>query len=99
MSLLQRLWNVVRRSRLDDELRQEMETHLALIEDDERSRGASGEEARRQARFRFGSPLSYRERAVDAVIATWLETAGREIAFAARRLLRTPAFTLAAVAT
>ena len=99
MSSLRRLWNVVRRSRLDHELRQEMDTHLALIEDDERSQGSSGDEARRHARSRFGNPLSYRERALDAVIATWIETAGKEIAFAARRLLRTPAFTLAAVAT
>ncbi len=99
MSPLRRLWNVVRRSRLDDELRQEMETHLALIEDDELALGSSGEEARRQARSRFGNPLSHRERALDAVIATSVETAAREIGFAARRLVRTPAFTLAAVAT
>src|SRR5437762_7388248 len=99
MSSLRRLWNVVRRSRLDHELRQEMETHLALIEDNERSQGASGEEARRHARSRFGNPLSYRERALDAVISTWLETACKEIGFASRRLVRAPAFTLAAVAT
>jgi hypothetical protein len=39
MSLLRRLWNVVRRSRMDDDLRQELDTHVALIEEEERSQG------------------------------------------------------------
>jgi putative ABC transport system permease protein len=99
MSLLRRAWNVVRRNRLDDELRQELDAHLALIEEEERDRGLNADEAHQRARARFGSPLSYRERALDAVIATWLESACKEIVFAARRLVRTPAFTLAAVVT
>src|SRR6476659_4968533 len=36
---------------------------------------------------------------IDAVIATWLETTGQEFVFAARRLLRSPMFTVAAVLT
>ena len=32
MSPLRRIWNLLRRSRLDDEMQQELETHLALIE-------------------------------------------------------------------
>ena len=34
MSPLRRLWNVVRRSRMDDDLRQELDTHVALIEEE-----------------------------------------------------------------
>jgi len=52
---LRRLWNVLRRDRLDDELRQEVDTHLALIEEEERANGA-GVQATRQARARFGIP-------------------------------------------
>ena len=96
---LRRLWNVFRRSRIDQDLRQEIETHLALIEEEERARGSSADRARVDARTRFGNPLSYRERAVDAVVATWLEMAGKEVAFAGRRLVRSPAFTIAAVLT
>jgi putative ABC transport system permease protein len=99
MSLIRRMWNVIRRRRLDDELRQELETHLALIEDEEQANGLSPDGARRYARARFGSPVVYRERALDSVIATWLEDTVREIGFAARRLLRSPAFALAAVLT
>ena len=99
MSRLQRLWNVFRRARMDDDLRIELDTHLALIEEEEQSRGASAEQARQKARSRFGSPLVYRERALDAVIATWLERAGKEIVFASRRLMGSPAFTAATVLT
>jgi putative ABC transport system permease protein len=99
MSRLRRLWNVVRRPRLDDELRQEIETHLALIEDDERAQGSSAQQARHLARARFGNPFSHRERALDAVMATGFESACKEMVFAARRLVRSPAFTLAAALT
>ena len=48
-------------TRWDDDLRIEFDTHLALIEDEERAGGASVEEARRNARARFGSPLVSRD--------------------------------------
>src|ERR1700687_3132677 len=99
MSPLRRLWNVVRRARMDDDLRQELDTHLALIEEEERAQGSSAEEARHSARARFGNALSYRERALDAIVATWLENGWKDVIFAARRLVRSPAFTLAAVLT
>jgi predicted permease len=99
MSLITRILNVFRRRRLDDDLRQEIETHLALIEEEGRANGLTTDQADREARSRFGSPLSYRERAMDAVVATWLEHALKDLLFAARRLRRAPAFTTAAVLT
>src|SRR2546425_11234032 len=99
MSPLRRIWNLVRRSRLDAELQQEIDTHLALIEDEARSQGSNPEQARRQARVRFGNPYAYRERALDEVMATWLESMYKETVFAARRLVRTPAFAITAVLT
>src|SRR5499427_2955218 len=99
MSFLRRLWNVVRRRELDDELQQELATHLALIVEEERANGLGTEGAHRRARARFGSPMVHRERALDSVIATWLENTAKEIGFAARRLLRSPGFTLAAILT
>jgi len=84
---------------MDDDLRLELDTHLALIEEEERARGSSAEEARRRARSRFGNALAYREQALDAVIATWLENACADVTFAARRLVRSPTFTLASVLT
>src|SRR5262245_587467 len=99
MSPIRRIWNVLRRHQLDAELRQEVDTHLALIEEEERAKGASDGVARRLARERFGSALVHRERALDSVIMRSVESAWKETVFAARRLLRSPAFTLAAVLT
>jgi predicted permease len=99
MSPFRRLWNVTRRGRLDEELRQEVDTHLALIEEEERAAGSTGGGARRRALARFGSPVVHRERALDTVIMTSVESAWKEAVFAARRLLRSPAFTTAAVLT
>ncbi len=99
MSPFRRIWNAIRRRQLDDEIRQEVDTHLALIEDEERANGASDGGARRHARTRFGSALAHREQALDGVMATTLESAWKEIVFALRRLLRSPAFTVAAVLT
>ena len=96
---LHRLFNLVRRGQIDDELRQEIETHLALIEESERAQGSSAEQARRDAYARFGNPAAYRERAVDAVVATSIEGLAKEVTFAARRLVRSPAFTIASVVT
>jgi len=82
---------------LDDEVRQEVETHLALIEDEERARGLSDRDARQRARSRFGNPLSHREQALDAVIAVWLDTFWQDVTFAVRQLLRRPGFAVSVV--
>jgi putative ABC transport system permease protein len=99
MSPIRRIWNAIRRRRLDDELRQEVDTHLALIEEEERANGLSAEQARRRALARFGSPMASRERSLEAIAATWLENLGKDFVFAARRLMRSPTFTVAAVLT
>lgn len=99
MSPVQRLWNVLRRKHIDEDLRQEFDTHLALIEEEGRAHGLEAEQARQNARARFGNPLAHREQAGDAVIARWFESTCKDVAFAARRLLRSPAFTLATVLT
>jgi predicted permease len=99
MSPLRQIWNLVRRRRMNDELRDEVDTHLALIEDEERANGFSAEQARRRALARFGSPSASRERSLEAVMATWIENLWKEFTFAARRLMRSPTFTIASVLT
>jgi predicted permease len=99
MSPFKRFWNLARRRQLDRDLQNEVDTHLAFIEDEARANGESDSAARQRARVRFGSPLAHREQALDGVIARSVENAWKELGFAARRLARSPAFTIAAVLT
>jgi putative ABC transport system permease protein len=91
------LWNFVWRRRLDDDLRQEFETHLALIEEEERSAGLDASDARREARLRFGNPRALREQTLDGVLARSIEQASGDLRHAVRMLRKNPAFTLAAI--
>jgi putative ABC transport system permease protein len=97
MQSLRRLWNLVRRRRLDDDLRQELETHFALIEDEERAGGLTASEARREARLRFGNPRAHRERALDQVLARSVEHAAGDLRQALRMLRKNPAFAMTAI--
>ena len=69
-SPLRRLWIVVRRSRLDDDLRDEFETHLALIEDEERGATASTRGRRATTRECASATRSRtRKQSLDGVVA------------------------------
>jgi hypothetical protein len=48
------------RTRKDQDLAEEIESHLAHARDANAARGLSPEEARRQARLRFGNPRTTR---------------------------------------
>jgi hypothetical protein len=97
MNALRRVWNLVRRGRLDDDLRQEFDTHLALIEEEERACGLDASRARREARLRFGNPRVHRERALEGVITRGLEHLASDLRHAVRMLRKNPSFTLTAV--
>jgi len=96
-SFFTRIWNVLRWGRLDDDVREEVETHLALIEEEERANGIASAEARRNARLRFGNPAVYREQMREANRAIWLDNLWQDLRFASRQLLRNPGFALGAV--
>ena len=95
--MFERLWNVLRRRRLDDEIRQELETHLRFLEEEELAKGATPQSASRNARLRFGNSGVFREQTRDADLAVWLDDLVRDIQFAARQMLRNSGFTAAAV--
>ena len=92
-----RLTAVFKRSRLDRELSEEIESHLAMQEEEFRRAGMSGSEARKAARREFGGVAqtmeTYRERRGVA----WLESTGKDVRYALRGLARSPGFTAAAV--
>lgn len=97
MSIFQRLWNAVRPNRLHDEIRQELETHFALIEEEEEARGLKPEDARVKARRRFGNPGAYRDKTRDVDLALWLDGFRQDLKFALRQLGKNPGFAISAV--
>ena len=84
---------------IDRELADEMELHLALeAEEIGRLTGVPADEARRRALVRFGGVARYQEEHRDVRGIRWLEQTVREVRHAVRGLLRSPGFTLSAVA-
>jgi putative ABC transport system permease protein len=97
--LLLRLWNVLRPGVAERELEREMASHLALLEAELQERGLTVEQARAEARRRFGRLERVRDTHRDARSLTWLDDVRRDLQYATRMLWRSPGFTLAAVLT
>jgi putative ABC transport system permease protein len=87
----------IHRASKDEDLAQEIESHLAHEQDAQSERGLSPEEARRRARLRFGNPRTLREQLWRYRSLAWLEDAARDLSFALRSLTRTPGFTVVAL--
>lgn len=85
------------RSGKDEDLAQEIESHLAHEQDANAARGLPPGEARRQARVRFGNPRATRERVWRYRSLPWIEDVWRDLKFALRGLGKTPGFTTIAI--
>jgi predicted permease len=92
-----RFFALFRRRRLDRELREEIEAHLAMQEEVFRRQGMTAEAARLAARREFGGVTqtieTYRERRGIA----WIESSLADLRYAVRGLRRNPVFAAAAI--
>lgn len=78
---------------------EEMRAHIDLYAEELVGRGWTEADAAREARLRFGNPRAALEAVADRQRVPIVETVWRDVRYAVRVLLRTPAFTLTAVAT
>jgi predicted permease len=87
---LSKLVNLLRPGRAEDELARELESHLAMLEDEYRRRGLPDDEARRAARLALGGVEQTKDRHRDERSFVWLEDARRDAGYGVRLLKRNP---------
>jgi predicted permease len=88
---------MLRRSRMEREMDEEMRFHMEAQAADLVARGVPQHEALRQARLEFGGMEMTKDECRDAVGVSFLETLFQDLRHGVRSLLRTPAFTVVTV--
>ncbi len=94
-----RIANLFRRERFDRGMNEEMRLHRELRERELREAGLTVDDARNEARRRFGNELKLREESRDMSGWNWLEGLVRDLQYGARMLRKNPGFTAVAVLT
>ncbi|MGH9742675.1 MAG: ADOP family duplicated permease [Candidatus Acidiferrum sp.] len=89
MSLWSRMANIFRGGRLNEEIDEELESHIA----DAVAQGRDPSEARRA----FGSALRHREGSRDVRLISWLESLRADAVFGLRQLAKTKVTSIAAI--
>ena len=96
---LLRLLNVFRQERAERELAREVDSHLALLEEEHVRRGVTPDQARAAARRAMGSVSLATDLHRDARSFVWIDDARRDLRFAARMLVRSPGFAAVVIFT
>src|SRR5579862_1338635 len=97
MGWIARARALFRREEVSAEIDEEIRFHLAMREQSNAAQGMTAEEARRDARRRFGNAARAAENVREADLLTFLESIARDVRFAARMLAKYPSFTGLAV--
>ena len=98
-TLFSKVVAVCRRSRLERELREEIENHLANLEDRFVGQGMSLEEARFAARRAFGGIEQLKEALREERSFLWLDHIHQDLRFAFRSVRKNAGFALVAILT
>jgi predicted permease len=99
MPLLRRIANLFSRDKVDGEIDAELRAHIAMREADNIAAGMAPEEARRNAKLRFGNATATKERVAAADAALTLESIWADVRYGIRQLWRSPGFTCVALIT
>jgi len=97
--LLARLYDWLRRDRLDAELAEELRFHADRLARDERARDARADDTAHAAKRRLGNVTRVREEARERWSIPWLDHLQQDVRYAIRGLRREPGFAAAAILT
>ena len=99
MSLLSRFVGLFRSERVNREIDEEQEFHIASRTRELIEEGMAPEAATRRARLEFGNRVRPREESRDAKLFGWLESTGQDLLYGCRSLRKSPSFAAAAILT
>ncbi|HEU5467158.1 MAG TPA: ABC transporter permease [Gemmatimonadales bacterium] len=98
-ALFARIASLFARQKSDDDLRDELESHIEMETAENIRRGFAPEEARRQARLASGGVTQAAEAVRDRRGIPWIESAVADLRYAVRALRHSPAFVTVVVIT
>src|SRR5690242_846726 len=91
--------NLVRRRQVERDLDDEIRSFAEMLEGENRARGLSTAEARRQALVELGGSTQVKEQVRDVRAAAWIEGLLQDVRYGARMLARNRGFTAVALVT